>query len=254
MFVALGLAVPVYFLPTACAYLTRKRGAAAFMLLNFLLIGLWLLKMGTGASGSPASLLILPFSLELTLVLWLVLLHFSLRRDDPAPEDLDEPVKLVAHDSAWHQVFLAESERISTTLALPAGTVEHIGSTAVPGLTAKPVVDMMLGVPKYPPARDLLSRLRILGYENLGEAGVPERIYLRLRGDRDFNLHLVLLGGEHWKHNLALREYLRADPAARARYAEGKTRALEAGGDRLQGYSSAKATLVGELLSQARTR
>lgn len=250
LFVALGMAAPVYFLPTACAYLSRKRGAAVFMLLNFLLIGLWLLTMSTRASTSPASLAILPFSLDVTLALWLALLHFSLRPETPRREDVDEHVKLVEHDPDWVNAFSAESGRIVSTLSLPADILEHIGSTAVPGLRAKPVVDMMLGVPKFPPARDLLSRLQILGYENLGEAGVPGRVYLRLRGERDFNLHLVLRGGDHWRNNLALRELLRADPGARTRYAEGKTRALEAGGDRLLGYSDAKAAVVDQLLSR----
>jgi GrpB-like predicted nucleotidyltransferase (UPF0157 family) len=252
--VALGFSVPVYFLPTACAYLTRKRGAAVFLLLNFLLIGFWLLKMSMDTVSSPMALVVMPFSLDITLALWLMLLHFSLRRDEPTPEELDEPVKLVEHDSQWNSTFVTESERISSTLSLPAGTIEHIGSTSVPGLTAKPVVDMMLGVPKYPPTRDLLSRLQILGYENLGEAGVPGRVYLRLRGERDFNLHVLLRDGEHWTNNLALRELLRSDPAALARYAEAKSRALETGGNRLLGYSSAKDAVVGSLLAQAKAR
>jgi len=252
LFVALGFAVPVYFLPTACAYLTRKRGAAVFLLLNFLLIGLWLLKMSFGTSGSHVVSMMLPFSLDLTLALWLVLLHFSLRRDPPTPEALDEPVTLAEHDPGWSAAFSAESVRIAATLSLPEGTIEHIGSTAVPGLRAKPVVDMMLGVAKYPP-RDLLSRLQILGYENLGEAGVPGRVYLRQRGGaRDFNLHVVQRDGEHWKNNLALRELLRADLSARTRYAERKTRALGSGGAHLREYSAAKEALLGELLAQAR--
>src|SRR3954468_21930016 len=111
---------------------------------------------------------------------------------------IDEPVRLAPHDAAWRGAFETERARLAREIDLPPDSIEHIGSTAVPGLTAKPVIDMMLGVRSLPPARDLLSRLEILGYEPLGEAGVPGRIYLRLRGGRDFNLHIVERGGPHW--------------------------------------------------------
>ncbi len=86
----------------------------------------------------------------------------------------------------------------------------------------------------------MISRLEILGYENLGEAGIPGRIYLRLRGDRSFNLHIVERGGAQWTNNLALRDLLRRDAAARERYAAGKQAALTSAGNRLLAYSAAK--------------
>jgi GrpB-like predicted nucleotidyltransferase (UPF0157 family) len=168
------------------------------------------------------------------------------------PPDIDEPVSLAPHDSTWSGKFALERAHLAKTLDLSPDSVEHIGSTAVPGLIAKPVIDMMLGMPSLAPAHDLLSRLQILGYENFGEAGVQGRVYLRLRGERDFNLHLVERGGEHWINNLALRDLLRRDAGARQRYSAAKRTALATGGGRLLAYSAAKHPVIAELLSATR--
>ena len=164
---------------------------------------------------------------------------------------LDEPVTLVPYDPAWPGCYAAERTRLLQAVDLPTDSIEHIGSTAVPGLTAKPVVDMMLGVPSFPPAPDMLLRLESLGYEILGEAGVPGRVYLRSRGERDFNLHIVLLHGTHWSNNLALRDLLRCDAGARGRYAIAKQAALALGDGRLLAYSAAKHSVVLDLLALA---
>lgn len=114
---------------------------------------------------------------------------------------------------------------------------------------------MMLGVATLTHTADLIHRLQGLGYQNLGEAGVPGRIYLRLRGvEPAFNLHLLERGGAHWITNLALRNLLRSNPEAGARYAAAKARALASSDARLLGYSAAKAPLVTELLALARTQ
>jgi GrpB-like predicted nucleotidyltransferase (UPF0157 family) len=228
---------PFFLLPSFIAFKNRKRWRGVILAANLLMF------VGAifAAPGAAAAL-----------VTWLLLLHLSLRKDVPGDEVLDEDVTLVPHDPARAEQFDAERSRLARTFALPADSIEHIGSTAVPGLVAKPVVDVMLGVAALPPHRDLLSRLEILGYENLGEAGVPGRVYLRLRGERNYNLHIVGRGGEHWTNNLALRDHLRRDAAARARYGAAKQAALAAGGARLLGYSAAKHSAVAELLSTAR--
>jgi GrpB-like predicted nucleotidyltransferase (UPF0157 family) len=169
----------------------------------------------------------------------------------PIPGVLDEHVTLVPYDPTWAAAFAEERARLAATVDVTPGSLEHIGSTAVPGLTAKPIIDMMLGVPALPPDPDLLARLENNGYENLGEAGVPGRVYLRLRGAPAFNLHIVERGGSHWTNNLSLRALLLADPAARQRYAQGKEAALRNAGNRLLAYSAAKQGCIEALLSEA---
>jgi GrpB-like predicted nucleotidyltransferase (UPF0157 family) len=90
-----------------------------------------------------------------------------------------------------------------------------------------------------------------LGYETLGEAGVPGRIHLRRRGSRAFNVSVVPLQSDLWRDNLMFREHLRSNREARQRYADAKQRAVEAGCTSLLDYSDFKGPTVEKLAAQA---
>lgn len=166
----------------------------------------------------------------------------------------DEVVELVPYDDTWAELYDRERFRIALAFGvLPkSGLVQHIGSTAVPGLLSRPVIDIMLGVSELPPPAALIGGLVRLGYENLGEAGVAKRVYLRLRGRRNFDAQIVRRGGTHWTNNLALRDHLCGDELARAKYAAAKLAALDIGARRLKGYTEAKAGFMQELVIAAR--
>ena len=164
---------------------------------------------------------------------------------------VDEPVHIVEYRSRWPEWFTSERERIATASAVPVTQCEHIGSTAVPGLVSKPIIDIMLGVASYPPQNTLVESLVDLGYEFLGEADVPERLYFRLRGTQSYNVHVVQIGGTHWISNIALRNYLRTDESARNRYATTKRSAIASGATALLAYSEAKARILATLLQEA---
>lgn len=163
--------------------------------------------------------------------------------------DVDEPVKLASYDRSWPRRARAEVARLRPLLP-PAVRVEHIGSTAVAACDAKPIIDLLVGADAE--GRDTAAAALVAaGYESLGEAE-PGRIYLRRR-EPSFNVHVVELGGRLWRDNLHLRDLLRADSSARARYVEAKRRAL-ALEPRLLGYSREKSTVLRELLEEARSR
>jgi len=168
----------------------------------------------------------------------------------------DEAVELVPYDDAWPELYDKERFRIALAFGVipKSGLIQHIGSTAVPGLTSKPVIDLMLGSSKWPPPNALIRGVCALGYENLGDAGVPKRVYLRLRGPVNFNVHIVRRGGTHWTNNIALRDYLREYAAARETYAAAKVAALNIGRGRLLAYSEAKNSVIAELIAAARQR
>jgi hypothetical protein len=128
-------ALPFFLLPTITAFMNKKENAFAFLGANVLLLGALVASVASLMSEASS----LPFprvGAGSGLVCWLVLLHFSLRRDRPKESDLDESVTLTGHDPAWAPAFEAERRRICDTLSLPADAIEHIGSTAVPGLLA----------------------------------------------------------------------------------------------------------------------
>jgi GrpB-like predicted nucleotidyltransferase (UPF0157 family) len=167
------------------------------------------------------------------------------------PAEIDEPVELAPYDEHWPAQFESEKSRIAVVLGASAVAIEHIGSTAVPGMTAKPVIDIQAGFEgKYQP-EIWATALAPLGYESLGEAGVPGRWYFRKRsGARNFNLHAVCFGGAHWRNNLLIRDYLRLNPPCAAEYAAAKRRALEAS-RMLIGYSDAKSEFIAAMIRRA---
>jgi GrpB-like predicted nucleotidyltransferase (UPF0157 family) len=161
---------------------------------------------------------------------------------------IDEPVHLQAPDAEWDVIYRSVLLHLRSALESP---IEHIGSTAVPGLTAKPIIDVQVGVSNYPPHPNEIAALEALRYENCGEAGVPGRVYFRLRSIRSVNVHVVAYRGEHWRKNLALREFLRDNTAARERYAQAKRDAIAAGATHLLAYSQAKSNILKELIDQS---
>lgn len=174
-------------------------------------------------------------------------------RGDVAPAAsvvIDEPVHLEPYQPAWALAYEAERALLASVLDAPA--LEHIGSTAVPGLVAKPVIDIMLGVAVLPPGAGLVAAIAGCGYEALGEQGVAGRFYFRKRSAVQANLHVVELGATHWRSNLALRDYLRCSPEARQRYAAAKEQAVRSGANTLLAYSVAKSGAVESLLEEAR--
>jgi len=172
--------------------------------------------------------------------------------------DVDEPIHLSAYDSVWTDLYAAEVRRIAK--ALPRGVwFEHIGSTSVPGMLAKPIVDIMIGVEAASVER-AVERIRVkvgeLVYEDMGEAGVSGRIYLRRRMQggfpvAGFNVALVTYGGPVWTSNLALRDYLRTNCDAVREYVEIKRAAVTSGATSLLAYSTYKRECVNRLMDRA---
>jgi GrpB-like predicted nucleotidyltransferase (UPF0157 family) len=166
---------------------------------------------------------------------------------------IDEPVVILPYDARWPLAAAAEMDRLRVALGKCAVGFEHFGSTSVPGCEAKPIVDLLVGLVEWPPPPEARRRLTELGYEDLDEAGVPGRLYFRMRGhQQDFNLAVTKHGSALWSDNVAIRDLLRQDAAMRARYVDAKRAALRAGMATLLQYSEHKSAFMAELLSRAR--
>ena len=164
--------------------------------------------------------------------------------------DLDEPIHLSEYDPQWPILFRDEIGRLSSSLPGHLA-MEHIGSTSVPGMMAKPIIDIMVGTEPHHKIEEVRSVLVYLGYEDMGEAGVPGRIYLRKRSAPAFNIALVERYGPLWTSNLAFRDYLRNNAEARNEYTRIKLQAVESGISSLLRYSDFKNAAVSLLLSRA---
>jgi len=164
---------------------------------------------------------------------------------------LDEPIHLSDYDAQWSDFYAAEAARISAGLPTADIAIEHIGSTAVPRLAAKPIIDVMVGAKAGQNLAAVRAALVALGYEDMGEAGAPGRIYLRKRAEQAFNVALVEYVGRHWRSNLALRDFLRMNPKAAQEYAEIKAKAFKQGLCSLLAYSDFKHVFVTKLVREA---
>ncbi|PYF98365.1 dephospho-CoA kinase [Georgenia satyanarayanai] len=162
--------------------------------------------------------------------------------------DEQQTVRLVpSRHEEWHLRYTGMAGRLA--VLLPGAHVEHIGSTAVPGLPAKDVVDVLVGVD----AADVVEaahRLRAAGLDLEGERAHHCWLSAPDRRSRDYVVHVVEHGGRPWTRRLAFRDLLRRDADARGRY----LRVKEAAARESQGwddYTQAKSPVVAELLGEA---
>jgi GrpB-like predicted nucleotidyltransferase (UPF0157 family) len=162
-----------------------------------------------------------------------------------------EEVTLQKYDPRWPGLFAAERDRLhSLAPQLPARLVDiqHIGSTAVPGLAAKPVIDMLAGVESMAAAEALVAPLCANGYTTSVEfnASLNDRKWLMrwAGGRRTHHLHLVVCGGVVWAERLRFRDALRADAALATRYAALKTALAAKHPNDREAYTEAKAAFV----------
>ena len=159
--------------------------------------------------------------------------------------------RIVPHDAGWSAVFDAERAILAEALALPVGCIEHIGSTAVPGLGAKPILDVMIGVESEIDYQRCVALLAPLGYDHRGDT-VPGTLYNRKQGPPRVNAHLCVFGGGFWVEHLLFRDYLRAHPETAREYEELKRRILIDVGQDPPAYNAAKEPFIREVLGRAR--
>ncbi len=135
---------------------------------------------------------------------------------------LKHGVNLLAdYDPGWPAAFEQESARIRAAVGDVARAIEHYGSTSVPGLRAKPIIDILLGVAPLNDWVKCKAPLESLGYDYAENAGVPNHFIFgrgRDRTERTHLVHVVEFEGESWHFCLAFRDALRRDALLRAEY------------------------------------
>jgi GrpB-like predicted nucleotidyltransferase (UPF0157 family) len=156
-------------------------------------------------------------------------------------------IEIVSYDADWPRHFEEERELLARVLhPWLDGGVHHIGSTAVPGLAAKPTIDMIAGVRDFEAARDAYAPLAEHGYVHTPHrAGIAHHF-----SKPSYNLHLTEVGSDLWLERFAFRDALRADPALAAEYQE-LTLALAREHMDVGPYTVAKREFVARVLAAA---
>lgn len=176
---------------------------------------------------------------------------FAPNADSDVPINTPTPVNgqvfLAEYDPTWPVAFEAEAAIIRDALGDRAVTVEHMGSTSVPGLCAKPIIDIALGVPDSADEDAYLPDLVAAGFVlRIREPEWHEhRVFKSVR--RNVNMHVWSSGAEILKRHLAFRDWLRTHPADRDRYAAAKRDLASRHWDHIQQYADAKDDIVASI-------
>jgi GrpB-like predicted nucleotidyltransferase (UPF0157 family) len=177
--------------------------------------------------------------------------------EQPQPEYLqppvraDGPIRLADPDPEWAAQYAREQERIRAALGPRAVQVEHVGSTSVPGLAAKPVIDIVLTVIDSSDEAGYLRDLEAAGYVlQFREPDWHEHRFLRDR-DPDVQMHVFTVGSPEVERMLLFRDQLRSRSEERELYERTKRDLAARRWDYIQDYADAKSTVIEEIISRA---
>src|SRR4028119_262931 len=124
-------------------------------------------------------------------------------------------VEVVAHSPQWRDAFEAEAKHVGAALGENVLAIHHIGSTAIPNIYAKPIVDLLVEVRDITEVDGQSSAMELIGYEVMGEFGIPGRRYFRKNnreGIRTHQIHTFETGSAEVERHLAFRDYMIAHP------------------------------------------
>ncbi|MBP0029241.1 GrpB family protein [Roseofilum sp. Guam] len=159
-------------------------------------------------------------------------------------------VEVIPHDHQWQQMFELEAQEITKVLGENLVAIHHMGSTAIPNIYAKPIIDLLGEVKDMDKVDRYNAQIELLGYEAMGEFGIPDRRYFRkrnLEGIRTHHLHLFPVGSEQVNRHLAFRDYLIAHPQIAQQYSDLKRQLAREFPDNIEGYMDGKDGLIKEI-------
>jgi GrpB-like predicted nucleotidyltransferase (UPF0157 family) len=159
---------------------------------------------------------------------------------------------VVEYDPRWPELFAKLRSQVGAALGGLAVSIEHVGSTAVPGMPAKPVIDMDVVIPSAADLPAMIERLATLGYVHQGDLGIPGREAFEPPPDTPpHHLYVCPLGGEEYRRHLLFRDHLRAHPDAARAYGDLKRDAARRFREDRESYTEAKSAFVAEILHRA---
>jgi GrpB-like predicted nucleotidyltransferase (UPF0157 family) len=161
-------------------------------------------------------------------------------------------IELVPYDDAWPRLFEAIAVEIMDACGDYLESIHHIGSTSVPGLPAKPIIDVMPGLRSHDDGLAIVERMERLGYTYRGDFGIARRHYFTMKGGPglDRHIHCYAVGEGQWDWHLAFRDHLRANPDDRDRYYALKVELAARYPYDVESYAIAKGDFIRGILRQ----
>ena len=162
-------------------------------------------------------------------------------------------VRLVAYDPLWPEEFRAEADRITRACDDLEIRLEHVGSTAIPGLSAKPIIDIAAGVPPRIDRVPYIQALKELGYTHKGAYGIRGRDYFTRGRPHSHHVHMLSWSSAVWRDTLRFRDHLRANAGAMLEYEILKRQLAITYADDRRRYQSEKGPFIQAVLRQVNT-
>lgn len=159
-------------------------------------------------------------------------------------------VKVVAHDPTWRNTFEAESKSVGAALGENVVAIHHIGSTAIPNIYAKPVIDILVEVRNINEVEKRTSAMESIGYEAMGEYGIPNRRYFRKnnqKGIRTHQIHIFEIGSAQIARHLSFRDYMIAHTEEAQKYSELKRKLADEHPLNMEAYIDGKDDFIKEI-------
>lgn len=157
---------------------------------------------------------------------------------------------MVPYDPLWPREFERSSAEVAGALGANLLAIHHIGSTSIPGIHAKPVIDMLAVVADLAAVDQRSAAMEELGYQVMGEFGIEGRRYFRRddgAGRRTHQVHAFAEGSPHVRRHLAFRDFMRAHPTFAAQYGELKRRLAKAHPHDVEAYMDGKDGFIKEM-------
>ena len=164
---------------------------------------------------------------------------------EPLPSEQRE-VELVPHNPEWSQQAGQEISRLLEGLSVPIIGIYHIGSTSVPGIKAKPILDFVMEVNNQEAVMNSIAEFESLGYQSKGEFGIPGRQFFTrdTDGERTHHLHVFQKGHPDIERHTIFRDYLRANPEAAREYEKLKEKLAKRFPKQSGNYTAAKSDFI----------
>lgn len=162
-------------------------------------------------------------------------------------------IVVAPYNPRWPEMFQQEAEKIKAVFGEELLAIHHIGSTAVPGLSAKPIIDIMPVVQSLDKADEFNPAMMWLDYEPMGENGISGRRYFRKGGDvhRTHQVHIFQTGNVEVSRHLDFRDYLIAHSDVARQYADLKTELARQFPHNIEAYMAGKDAFIKETLQKA---
>ena len=163
-------------------------------------------------------------------------------------------VIVAPHSPHWAEMFRTESDLVCQALGPNAVAIHHIGSTSIPRIFAKPIIDMLVEAADLAAVDHHNASMEALGYEVMGECGIPGRRYFRkdnAEGNRTHHVHTFAAGTNDVERHLAFRDFMRAHPTLAEQYSDLKRKLARVYPNSIEQYMDGKDGFIKEVERRA---